>query len=206
MWKNLCIFAVVYTLPKVVQKKTKKDINMNSNRDIKDVARYLGITLLYKKYSVSPLKLQKILYYTQSWYMVFFGEENTLFKECPQAWVNGPVYPTIYKEYRNKVEYMAHELLPKHFGCTEDSLTTEAELLAKKMELTADEIKCINSILSLYGSKTQDQLVFLSHCEDPWVKNRGNLQPYEYSNKEIPLKEMYDYYRARYDNNRKNKQ
>lgn len=24
MWKNLCIFAVVYTLPKVVQKKTKK--------------------------------------------------------------------------------------------------------------------------------------------------------------------------------------
>lgn len=186
--------------------KDTMDMVMNSDRNIKDVARYLGISLLYKNFSVSPLKLQKILYYTQSWYMVIFGEKNTLFKECPQAWVNGPVYPTIYHEYKNKVAFMSHELSPANFDCTEETLATEAQSLAEKMRLTDDEIKCIDSILMLYGSKTQDQLVFLSHCEDPWVKNRGSLQPYEYSDKEISLKEMHDYYRVRYDNNRKNKQ
>ena len=72
-------------------------------QDIKDIARYLGISLLSKGLSVSPLKLQKILYYSQSWHMVLFGRNNTLFVDAPQAWVNGPVYPVIFQEYKNKV-------------------------------------------------------------------------------------------------------
>ena len=56
-------------------------------RNVKDIAKYIGLSMLSKGLSVSPLKLQKMLYYTQSWYMVFFGRENTLFAENPQAWV-----------------------------------------------------------------------------------------------------------------------
>ena len=42
-------------------------------RDIKDIARYVGLSLIAKGLTVSPLKLQKLLYYVQSWYMVFNG-------------------------------------------------------------------------------------------------------------------------------------
>lgn len=178
---------------------------MNSLRNIKDVARYLGISLLSKGQSVSPLKLQKILYYTQSWYMVYFGKDNTLFKENPQAWVNGPVYPEIYKEYRTKVESMRDDLKAIHFGCTEDNLPEEAEKLAIKMALSFDEIECIKNILHLYGKMTQDQLVFLSHSEDPWADQRRGLRPFDQSANEISLEAMYTYYKTRYDNNRKNK-
>lgn len=173
----------------------------NGIRDIKDVARYLGVSLLSKGLSVSPLKLQKILYYTQSWYMVLFGRENTLFAENPQAWVNGPVYPDVYYEYRDKTDDMCSHLKASDFGCTEDTLHEEAKSLAVKMCLSADETECIESVVMLYGSKSQNQLIFMTHSESPWADQRKGLAPYEYSQRDISLDSMYNYYKARYERN-----
>lgn len=170
-------------------------------RDIKDVARYLGLSLLSKGLSVSPLKLQKMLYYTQSWYMVFFGRENTLFEDNPQAWVNGPVYPVIYYEYKDKVEDMCAHLHAKEFGCKDDALAKEAKQLAQRMNLSEDEIQCIDSVVMLYGSKSQNQLIFLTHAESPWADQRKGLSPFDYSQREISLDAMYNYYKSRYDRN-----
>lgn len=175
-------------------------------KDIKDVARYLGLSLLSKGFSVSPLKLQKILYYTQSWYMVFFGREHTLFRENPQAWVNGPVYPVIYHQYKDMTEDMCEHLHAKDFGCTDDSLAQEAGNMAKKMNLSDDEIKCIDSILMLYGSKSQNQLIFMTHAEAPWADQRKGLSPFDYSQRDISLDAMYSYYKARYDRNHSHQQ
>lgn len=167
--------------------------------DIKDVARYLGVSLLSKGLSVSPLKIQKILYYTQSWYMVFFGRENTLFAENPQAWVNGPVYPVIFYEYKDKTDDMCGHLHAKDFGCTDENLPEEAEALAQNMHLAKDEIDCIDSVVMLYGSKSQNQLIFLTHVESPWADQRKGLSPFDYSQREITLDSMYNYYKTRHD-------
>ena len=67
-----------------------------------DYANFLGLSALQKGLSLSPLKLQKLLYYEQAWSMVFFGREQTLFAEAPQAWVNGPVYPSVYQAFSHK--------------------------------------------------------------------------------------------------------
>ena len=52
--------------------------------DIQDVASYCGLVLLKEGMTVSPLKLQKILYYVQAWMMVFF-DRQLLFDDKPQA-------------------------------------------------------------------------------------------------------------------------
>jgi uncharacterized phage-associated protein len=170
-------------------------------RNISDIAKYLGLSLLSKGLSVSPLKLQKMLYYTQAWYMVFFGKYNTLFTENPQAWVNGPVYPDIFLEYKDKTNDMCEHLRAKDFDCTDDTVSEEAGKLAKTMELTEDEIKCIDSIIMLYGSKSQNQLIFMTHAESPWADQRKGLSPFDYSQREISLESMYHYYKARYEQN-----
>ena len=82
--------------------------------DIKKIAEYIALSLMTKKMSVSPLKLQKLLYYSQAWSMVFFGRERQLFADVPQAWVNGPVYPVIYDMWRNR--NMCEHLNPSDFG------------------------------------------------------------------------------------------
>ena len=83
---------------------------MIDNKNIQDVARYVGLSSTTKGLSISPLKLQKLLYYIQAWFMVFYGRDNTLFRDVPQAWVNGPVYPAIYHIYKNKAANMCDHL------------------------------------------------------------------------------------------------
>lgn len=169
-------------------------------RNINDIARYVGLSLLSKGLTVSPLKLQKMLYYTQSWYMVFFGRSNTLFAEAPQAWVNGPVYPNVYGEYRAKVAGMCDHLRVEDFG-TSDASATLTELVSR-MALSADEVELFDSIVTLYGSKTQNQLILLTHSERPWVEAREGIAPYQRSTQELSFDTMHDYYKARHDRNR----
>ena len=50
--------------------------------------------LLYKCEDITPLALQKALYYVQGFYYAFEG--RFLFEEDCEAWVHGPVYRDIY--------------------------------------------------------------------------------------------------------------
>lgn len=171
--------------------------------NIKDYAIYLGLSMLSKGLSVSPLKLQKLLYYQQSWHMVYFGPENTLFAEAPHAWVNGPVYPDIYYEYRDKVPGMCDHLKLSDFIPEETDVAEEMRALVNRMGLVPDEVELTERVVMLYGSKTQNQLILLTHSEKPWSEQREGLAPYVYSDKPISLDTMYHYYKERYDRNRR---
>ncbi|GAB6975394.1 Panacea domain-containing protein [Prevotella falsenii] len=173
--------------------------------DIKDYATYIGITMLMKGITVSPLKLQKILYYEQAWHMVGFGRENTLFENAPEAWVNGPVYPEIFHIYKNKVPGMCEHLKYEDFDTDEKTAQKRAIELKESMQLNKEEIDLTEQVIMLYGTKTQNQLILLTHSEKPWSEKREGLMPYEYSNTSISLDTMHGYYKERYDRNRAKK-
>ena len=165
--------------------------------NISDFAKYVGLSLLSKELSVSHLKLQKIIYYCQAWHMVFFGRENTLLDEKPEAWVNGPVYPTIYNEYKRKTETMREHLKLSDFydGTVEDGLKTYSQ----KMDFEPEEEELLESVILLYGEKSQNHLVFYTHLEKPWSEKREGLKPFERSNTELSLDTMYNYYKERHE-------
>lgn len=167
--------------------------------DIQDVATYCGLFLLKEGMTVSPLKLQKILYYVQAWMMVFF-EEQLLFDEQPQAWVNGPVYPSVYQRFKSVGRYSQFTKDDFAEGC---SLTEAIHKYRRLLGLTTIQQDALDKVIAIYGAKTQDQLVFMTHCEDPWSKARGNSDPFENSDEVISFADMYSYYKDRYDSNRK---
>lgn len=171
-----------------------------NNRDIRDVAIYTGLSLLTKGLSVSPLKLQKILYYEQSWFMAFGGRDNTLFPEVPEAWVNGPVYPPIYFIYKDKTENMCDHLKVSDFTDGEPLLALQNYY--ERLSLGPDFSELIESIITMYGAKTQNQLIFMTHSERPWAEAREGLAPFERSMREISLDTMFTYYRDRHERNR----
>lgn len=176
-----------------MQYETMKTVN------ISDFARFLGLSMLSQGISVSPLKLQKILYYQQAWHMVFFGRENQLFEEAPEAWVNGPVYPAIYRQYKGCVPNMCDHLKERDFGVQPEDVLATIERLAANLELSKGELDLFESVMRLYGSKTQNQLILVTHSEQPWCEAREGLLPYQTSNRTISLDTMYEYYKARRD-------
>lgn len=178
--------------------KTMEKLN---KQDIIDVATYCGLVLLKEGMTVTPLKLQKILYYIQAWMMVFF-DKQLLFDEQPQAWVNGPVYPSVYQRFKSVGRYMQFK---KEDFVMDGTMTDAIHSYKAKFDLTELQQKTLDELIRIYGSKNQDQLVFMTHCEAPWSNARGNLDPFENSENTISLEDMYSYYKTRYDNNRKDK-
>ena len=173
---------------------------MDKVLNINEFARYVGLSMISKGFSISPLKLQKILYYEQAWFMVFFGRENQLFDCAPEAWVNGPVYPEIYHQYKSCVPGMCDLLNETHFGvASKEGIIPAIEELSKKLDLSEEQIKLIDSVMMLYGSKTQNQLILVTHSEQPWCEARENLLPFQPSDNPISLDTMYQYYKARHD-------
>ena len=82
-------------------------------------------------------------------------------------------------------------------------MTEGIETLEQRLGLTKQQLDVLHKVIAIYGSKNQDQLVFMTHCEDPWSIARGDLGPFENSDNPISFNDMYSFYKARYEANRK---
>mgnify|MGYP007100113896 CR=1 FL=1 len=133
--------------------------------------------------SISPLKLQKLLYYIQAWHLVYFNQ-NPLFEDVPEAWVNGPVYRTIYDRFKDIGIY---DNIPSNKA-------QNTKEIIEGLDLTTEQKEFLDSVLQHYAFMTHDKLVYLTHAEKPWNEARRGLSNFEYSNKDITHNLMYSYY------------
>lgn len=126
---------------------------------------------------ISPLKLQKLLYYCQAWHYTIFDE--ILFDENIQAWSHGPVVVSQYHRFK---DLMMNEVINiKDLNIKVPKFPERTENLLKE-------------VMSIYGEHSAYYLEQLTHKERPWKETRGNLEPYAASNKVIPLELMKEYY------------
>src|SRR5215475_1582255 len=63
---------------------------------VRDVAAYI----LEKQGEMTAWKLQKLVYYSQVWSLVW--DQRPLFAERIEAWANGPVCPDLYQAHRGQ--------------------------------------------------------------------------------------------------------
>lgn len=72
----------------------KKDVT------IFDVANYFLSKLnIDEGSSITPLKLQKLVYYAKAWSLVW--DDDELFNEPIEAWAHGPANLELYNEYKD---------------------------------------------------------------------------------------------------------
>jgi uncharacterized phage-associated protein len=124
---------------------------------------------------LTTVKLQKLVYYCQSWSLVW--DEKPLFSERIEAWANGPVVPALFAEHKGKF-YVTAEDFP----------------MGNPDKFNQDEIETITSVLNHYGDKSAQWLVDLTHLEDPWKSTRGDCPHGQSCSREIPLGAMMEYY------------
>lgn len=136
-----------------------------------DVARYI----LEQKGTLSAMKLQKLVYYSQAWHAVW--DDKPLFQDRIEAWANGPVVPELYKAHRG--EFQVSEDMFKSGGSA---------------RLAPNEKKSIDVVLDFYGDKSPHWLSLLTHQESPWKDAREGLEPGERGTREITLASMAEYY------------
>lgn len=118
--------------------------------DVLLIARYVIQYCRECHYSLSNLKLQKILYFIQAEFLVV--ENCPCFYEDIEAWDFGPVVPEVYHEY-------------KFFGSsnimTFDSTDYSKEIQERHLEL-------INGIIDECAGYSASALVDITHHQSPW--------------------------------------
>ena len=123
---------------------------------------------------VSNLKLQKLLYYAQAWYLALYDEP--LFGDPLQAWVHGPVVPSVYRRYKDWAWKPIEE-------------NPEMPSLEPQVQ------KHLVEVMGVYGTMTAYGLELLTHDEEPWRNARGALAVDEPSTSVISLDDMKRFYR-----------
>lgn len=141
--------------------------------DVFDVAKWF-----LSKESMTHKKLQKLCYYAQAWHYTLLGEP--LFADEVQAWIHGPVIPTLYKKYHDH-------------GWRDIPQNTEVPVFPKKTEELLERVYCT------YGEFTGNDLEGMTHSEMPWIKARNGLQYWEQSTNPIVLEDMRAFYLGLYN-------
>lgn len=109
--------------------------------------------------SVSPMQLQKLLYFLDGWHMEL-NDGARILSDRFEAWQFGPVCPTAYHEFKHFGSGEINELSLNPFSGT----PWPASLSTKQKQL-------VGEILRIYGSLTGPQMSHLTHKSGtPWDK------------------------------------
>ncbi len=125
---------------------------------------------------LSHLKLQKLIYYADSWHLVNFGKKPLVEEEF-EAWVHGPVLRSLYNRFR---DYGWQPILEE----------VSMPKVSKKQE------KHLREVYEVFGGLSAFELEKMTHDEEPWLKARKGLAPDESSNNRIKKSVMYSFYKS----------
>lgn len=128
--------------------------------------------------TITPLKLQKILYYAQGYYLAMF--DKPLFNEDFQAWAHGPVNPEIY-EYYKKYGY----------GLID---SPEKDIVPEFEEVVVNFLYDIWNTFGIYDGKFLEEL---THNEDPWINTRKGFGPGEICTEIITKDSMKEFFKTK---------
>ena len=130
---------------------------------------------------VTPLMLQKLLYFIQGIYSALYG--RPIFEEDCRAWVHGPVYPEVYELFRDFKYNPIDDARFALFEGTADALTEEEK----------NVIDLVVNTFGMYGGKVLERI---THNEDPWKEARKGYGDSIPSSELLPKERIMKYYEA----------
>ena len=104
---------------------------------------------------MTPLKLQKMVFYADAWYMALNDGEE-LIADRFEAWVHGPVARDLY------IRFADYKWQP---------ITGEI----KCPELTKDVTEHLDEIYKVFGGYSAYELEQMTHQEEPWLLARAGM-------------------------------
>jgi uncharacterized phage-associated protein len=128
---------------------------------------------------ITHLKLQKLVYYAQAWYLAM--HDRLLFQNRIEAWAHGPVCREIYDRFR-------------HFSW--NPIPPKAALSAPS-EIDDDIKDFLDEVWEVYGQYSAAKLEQMTHEEPPWIEARKGIMQGTPSQAPISENVMREYYSQR---------
>ncbi len=138
------------------------------------------ISYIFEKLEeVTPLMLQKLLYFIQGVYSALY--ERPIFKEDCRAWVHGPVYPEVYELFR---DFKYNPIDDARFALLEGAGDA----------LKDDEKRVVDLVVNTFGMYGGKVLERITHNETPWIEARKGYGDSIPSSELLPKERIMKYY------------
>ena len=141
---------------------------------VEDVVAY--ILVRQTKKPCEAMKIQKLCYYAQAWYLTRYGVP--LFAHDFEAWRSGPVSPSLYKYHAGMIDFPADKLLK----------------MAEPDALSQEDKAFIDKMLAVYGRYTGLQLLWIAKAQTPWKETRKAYTTGKADNRRISEQCLIEYY------------
>ncbi len=151
-------------------------------KELFQVSDKMLITIAYvfeQLQEVTPLALQKILYFIQGIHMVLY--HKPIYTEDCCAWVHGPVYEKVYTLFKN---FKYNPIEDNRF----------IVLSGKSKELADSEKTVIDLVLNTFGMYSGKVLEKITHHERPWMDAREGCDAGQSSHAVISKDSMRMYF------------
>lgn len=129
---------------------------------------------------VTPLMLQKLLYFIQGIYSAVYGVP--VFEEDCQAWVHGPVYRDVYDLFK---DFKYSPIDDARFARLEGAADA---LTAREKEI----VDLVTATFGVYGGKVLERI---THNEDPWRQARAGYADGIPSSEVVTKESIRKYYK-----------
>lgn len=118
-----------------------------------NIAKYVIYKSNEKGQKITQLKLQKILYFIEAYFMATYDRKE-LYKEDFYAWLYGPMIKEVY----NKYKVFMSDPIPTDKQDLEDTIYPE------------EVVESVDVVLDTFGKYTARQLIQITHMEgSPWA-------------------------------------
>lgn len=157
-------------------------IKEKSKITAEDIARYFLHRSMIDGDLITPLKMQKIVYYAYVWTLI--KNNKKLFDDKIEAWPNGPVVVNLYHSLK---KYNCRPIDIEFVGKSKD-IYTILKKLPNNIKKTIDEV------YDQYIIKSAFELVSLTHNEKPWIEAREGLSTNQVSHNQITDSAIKSFY------------
>lgn len=155
--------------------------------NVLDVCRHVINYSNEHDYGISNLKLQKVLYFIQAYFLTNKKDHSPCFYERIEAWDFGPVVPKAYHEYK---QYGSGDIptVESYILLDTDDIWKIKRVGFKDIIKEGDK-QLIDKVIDKFSDYSATDLVSLTHRQSPWI---DAYVPYQ--NNEITINAIREYF------------
>ncbi len=136
--------------------------------DVLEVCRHVINYSNEQDYGISNLKLQKVLYLIQAYFLIDKTKNASCFDDKIEAWDFGPVIPCAYNEYK---QYANGDIptIESYYLFDTDNIWNMKRVKYNDDVILDEDKKRIDRVIDSFSEYTATDLVSLTHKQSPWI-------------------------------------
>ena len=156
--------------------------------DVLEICRHVINYSNEQDYGISNLKLQKVLYLIQAYFLIDKTKNASCFDDKIEAWDFGPVVPEAYHEYK---QYGSGDIptIESFIMIDKDDIWNSKRVEFEDTAISDNDKSLIDKVVDKFADYSATDLVSLTHRQSPWI---DAYAPYQ--NNEITIDAIREYF------------